>query len=254
MLAFLDARAPWIRPTDTGRSTNCLINAAGIRVHQKERGYHNYAVPYSWDVRVGHKRRDEALAELDDPVDEAEVSRLLDAVGYEPRPRQILTAWYGTSEVPAVDIDPDELRDHVAERVPAHGVPAAFVRVAQLPLSPNGKLDVAALPPPTRRHRDAGTGYLPPIGPVEATVCELWARNLSLDRVGALDDFFELGGSSLDALEMVVTLSDTYQVTIPEERAFTRRTPRELARDIEALLVEAINAMDEDAVARALGD
>ncbi|MFN0025708.1 MAG: amino acid adenylation domain-containing protein [Acidimicrobiales bacterium] len=252
VLAFLDARAPWIRPTDTGRSTNCLINAAGIRVHQLERGFHNYAVPYSWDVRVGHKRRDEALHELNDPVNELEVNQLLETVGYVPRARQILTAWYRTNEVPSVDIDPDELRDHVAARVPAHAVPAAFVRVAELPLSPNGKLDVAALPAPARRHREAGTGYLPPVGALEATVCELWATTLGLNRVGALDDFFELGGTSLDALEMVVTLSDTYQLTIPEERAFTRRTPRELAREIEALLVEAIDAMEHDDVLRAL--
>ncbi|MGD9751431.1 MAG: amino acid adenylation domain-containing protein [Acidimicrobiia bacterium] len=252
LLAYLDTRAPWVRPTDTGRSTNCLINAAGIAVHKQERGFHNYAIPYSWDVRVGHKQRDEALEELDDPLDEGEVQRLLDTVGYQPRAREILTAWYRSREVPAVDIDPDELRDHVAARVPAHGVPAAFVRVAQLPLSPNGKLDVAALPAPTRRHRDASGGYLPPSGPLEETICSLWAEVLGIDRVGAVDDFFDLGGTSLDALEMIVLLSETYELTIPEERAFTRRTPRDLAGDIEALLVAAIEAMDDDAVAQAL--
>jgi amino acid adenylation domain-containing protein len=252
VLAHLDAHAPWIRPTDTGRSTNCLVNAAGIAVHKQERGFHNYAVPYSWDVRVGHKRRDEALEELDDPLDEAEVQRLLDLVGYRPRAREILTAWYRSTEVPAVDIDPDELRDHMAARVPAHAVPAAFVRVPGLPLSPNGKLDASALPAPTRRHRDASGGYLAPSGPVEQTVCDLWADLLGIDRVGALDDFFELGGTSLDALQMVVVLSETYAVTVPEERAFTRRTPRDLAAELEQLIVAAVEAMDDDAVERAL--
>jgi len=59
---YLEENAPWVRPADTGRSTNCLINVAGIQVHQTERGYHNYAEPYSWDVRLGHKTRAEALA------------------------------------------------------------------------------------------------------------------------------------------------------------------------------------------------
>ena len=104
---------------------------------------------------------------------------------------------------------------------------------------------MAALPPPSRRHRDASTGYLPPVGPVEETLCELWATLLELDRVGAEDDFFELGGTSLDALEMVVACSETYEVHIPEGRAFTRRTVRELAADIEALIIEAIEAMPE---------
>ena len=60
---FLERRAPWVRPADTGRSTNCLVNAAGIHVHTTERGYHNYAEPYSWDVRLGHKTRDGAREE-----------------------------------------------------------------------------------------------------------------------------------------------------------------------------------------------
>ena len=66
MLAYLDRKVPWVRPEDTGRSTNCLINDTGIYVHKRERGFHNYELPYSWDVRLGHKTRAEALAELDD--------------------------------------------------------------------------------------------------------------------------------------------------------------------------------------------
>ena len=91
---FLENRAPWVRPADTGRSTNCLINVAGIRVHQQERGYHSYAEPYSWDVRLGHKTRDEALEELDDVIDEHEVNDMLGQIGYEPKTHGVLTAWY----------------------------------------------------------------------------------------------------------------------------------------------------------------
>ncbi len=108
MYRFLEERAPWVRPADTGRSTNCLINVAGIHVHRLERGYHNYAEPYSWDVRLGHKTREEALDELDDDIDDAEVARLLEEVGYTPKTNAVLTAWY--QSVDGVDIDPDELR------------------------------------------------------------------------------------------------------------------------------------------------
>ena len=44
MLQYLDERLPWVRPTDTGRSTNCLINQAGIFVHKQEKGYSNYVI------------------------------------------------------------------------------------------------------------------------------------------------------------------------------------------------------------------
>ena len=192
---YLDERAPWIRPTDTGRSTNCLINDVGIFVHTAERGFHNYALPYSWDVRMGHKQRDAALDELDDRFDTDDVRRMLDEVGYEPNRREILVCWYTTNEVPAVDLDPDELRRHLAEQLPDHAVPTAFVRIDAVPLSPSGKLDVEALPAPTRRHRDASTGYVPPSGSVEEGLAELWTQMLDVDRVGADDDFFDLGGT-----------------------------------------------------------
>ena len=113
MLAFLDRRAPWIRPADTGRSTNCLINAAGIYVHQLEQGFHNYALPYSWDVRVGHKTRDEALAELDDQLRAEDVEPLLDRDRLRTPPRELLTAWYIVADDAhgSLEVDPDELRD-----------------------------------------------------------------------------------------------------------------------------------------------
>ncbi|MDH3295072.1 MAG: AMP-binding protein, partial [Acidimicrobiia bacterium] len=81
LLDFLTNRAPWVRPADTGRSTNCLINSAGIHTHLTEQGYHNYAIPYAWDVRLGHKTRQQAIDELDDRLDLDEVSDMLATVG-----------------------------------------------------------------------------------------------------------------------------------------------------------------------------
>ncbi|MGB6153510.1 MAG: amino acid adenylation domain-containing protein, partial [Pricia sp.] len=83
MLAFLKDKIGWVRPTDTGRSTNCLINQVGIYVHKKEEGYSNYAFPYSWDVRLGHKTRHESLEEINEYIDETEVKRIMDEIGYE---------------------------------------------------------------------------------------------------------------------------------------------------------------------------
>lgn len=88
LYAYLDKRVPWVRPSDTGRSTNCLINDAGIFVHQRERGYHNYALPYSWDVILGHKQRDEAMDELNDDLNEQRVRDILNTIGYHEREQQ----------------------------------------------------------------------------------------------------------------------------------------------------------------------
>ena len=113
MYAALEESGTWSRPDDTGRSTNCLINAAGIYVHKIEQAHHNYAVPYSWDVRLGHKTREEAMEELDDPMDATElasITAMLAEVGYEPRPPEILTLWVEAD----ADLDLDVVRCSVA--------------------------------------------------------------------------------------------------------------------------------------------
>lgn len=224
MLEFLSEKAAWIRPDDTGRSTNCLINAAGIHVHQIERGFHNYALPYSWDVKLGHKTRDEALAELDDPVELDEVESMLREIGYSPSPTRVLTAWY----VAEFDIDLDSMRRRLMGELPAHAVPAAFVRVDEIPLSPNGKVDGKRLPAPTRVHR-GGLAFATPATPTEEAVAEIWATVLGVERVGASDDFFDLGGTSLHALEMIVAIGTRFAIALPESVAFKQRTVRDLA-------------------------
>ena len=88
MLEYLGKHAPWVRPSDTGRSTNCLINDVGIYVHRQERGFHNYAVPYSWDVRLQQKDRAQAVDELNDDIDQQRVSDILDEIDYRPKRKQ----------------------------------------------------------------------------------------------------------------------------------------------------------------------
>ncbi len=233
VLDFLSRAAPWVRPRDTGRSTNCLINAAGIHTHLTEQGYHNYAVPYAWDVRLGHKTRQEAIDELDDDLDLDAVAEMLQAVGYEPTPREVLTAWFETTPT-AVDPLPAELRAHLGRALPAHAVPAAFVRLDVIPTTSNGKVDVDSLPAPTRTHRSSTALHVAAETVLEGKVIEVFERVLRLEPIGVTDDFFELGGDSLAALELVVELGHDLRTTLREEAIFERRTPRDLAAWIES--------------------
>ncbi|MEE9417584.1 MAG: amino acid adenylation domain-containing protein [Acidimicrobiales bacterium] len=250
MLRFLDDYAPWIRPADTGRSTNCLINAAGISVHRMEQGFHNYAVPYSWDVKLGHKTRAEALEELDDPVDDEAVEAILDEIGYVPRPAAELTAWFVQAPGTA-PVDIDDLRQHVATLVPAHALPGAFVAVDEIALSPNGKVATGRLPAPTKLNRLSGQ-TIPASTPVEETIAAIWAEVLGLEAIGIDNDFFELGGNSLRALEMIVWVSNSYELAIPEVVAFQKRTIRALAIVVERLVLESIVALDDGGTAAEL--
>jgi amino acid adenylation domain-containing protein len=100
------------------------------------------------------------------------------------------------------EVDPEALRQHLRERLPEHMVPAAYVRLEALPLTPSGKLDHGALPAP-EAGAYARRGYEAPAGPVEAAVAEVWAELLGVERVGRHDNFFELGGHSLLAMTLI---------------------------------------------------
>ncbi|MDB2392314.1 AMP-binding protein [Acidimicrobiaceae bacterium] len=237
VLRFLGEETPWERPTDTGRSSNCLINVAGIHAHQVEQGYHNYAEPYAWDVRLGHKQRDEAMAELDDPVDTDEIASLLGQIGYSPAPKQILTAWYQVEPDNERAPTPTELRSFLSERLPLHTIPAAFVQVDELTTTTNGKLNVAALPAPDREHRARVGAYLAPESELETTIIAKWEALLGLSPISVNDDFFGLGGDSLSAVTMIIELGHELNLMIREELAFSHTTPRGLATVIEASAV-----------------
>ncbi|MBV8368734.1 MAG: amino acid adenylation domain-containing protein [Candidatus Eremiobacteraeota bacterium] len=93
------------------------------------------------------------------------------------------------------EIRADELRNALSTALPEHMVPSAYVQLESFPLTPNGKLDRAALPAPggaqrTRRFEE-------PVGPVETALAAIWRDLLKLERVGRHDNFFELGGHSL---------------------------------------------------------
>ena len=187
MLAYLGRRVPWVRPEDTGRSTNCLINDAGIFVHRRERGFHNYALPYSWDVRLGQKRRDAAIEELDDTIDERRVRGILAEIGYDPdrvTPRREDVS-LGVFYVAPPDVTPEVVRAVLARQLPPALVPAAVVRVDALPLTPNGKVDEAALPWPDTAAAERAHPARAPDGPVEAYLVELWREQLGRERVAA---------------------------------------------------------------------
>ncbi|MEO3814901.1 amino acid adenylation domain-containing protein, partial [Sphaerisporangium sp. B11E5] len=122
-------------------------------------------------------------------------------------------------------VDTAELRDLAASKLPDYMVPSAFVTLDELPVTANGKLDRAALPAP-----DFGTSAgRAPATPAEELLCTLFAEVLGLDRVGADDSFFELGGDSIMSM-LVVARAGRAGLTINARQMFDLRTPAALAR------------------------
>ncbi|MFL5351286.1 amino acid adenylation domain-containing protein, partial [Archangium sp.] len=133
-----------------------------------------------------------------------------------------------------------ELRSFLQPRLPEHMVPSAFVCLEQLPLSPNGKLERRALPAPEAT--TSAAGYIAPRTPTEEKLAAIWAKVLSVPRVGAEDHFFELGGHSLLATQVISRLRSTFQVELPVRAFFEATTLSALARKVdEALARQARN-------------
>ncbi|MFY9555517.1 MAG: amino acid adenylation domain-containing protein, partial [Blastocatellia bacterium] len=98
---------------------------------------------------------------------------------------------------------PGALRTFLQDRLPEFIIPAAFVMMDTLPLTINGKLDRAALPAPGTARPELSESFVPPQNEEERLLAEIWAEVLDLDRVGAHDNFFALGGDSIRSIQVV---------------------------------------------------
>jgi amino acid adenylation domain-containing protein len=249
---FLGEHGLWERPSDTGRSTNCLINEVGIYIHKQKRGFHNYALPYSWDVRMGHKTREEALDELDDEIDPARVRRILREIGYDddaPATGQDRLVAYYVADRP---LDVAELRAHLGERLAAFMIPSHFVPLEAMPLASSGKVDRTRLPLPDAARALASGAYAAPSGAVEIALAEIWQEVLGVPRVGAHDDFFDLGGHSLPAIRIVSRINDAFEIDIPLDTFFANTTVARLAVAVDAVLLAEVDSLSDDEVQRQL--
>jgi len=99
---------------------------------------------------------------------------------------------------------------------------------------------------------DLGGRYVPPAGPAQELVAQIWARVLGVDRVGAADNFFELGGHSLLATQVISRVRVAFDTDIPLAALFDHPTVDGLAGVIEVRLWEEIERMAEDEVIQVL--
>src|SRR6185312_5791905 len=130
-----------------------------------------------------------------------------------------------------VELSAEQLRAHVAKKVPEYMVPAAYVRMKKIPLTRNGKLDRRALPEP---EGDAYVqrGYEEPLGEMEERVAGIWAEVLKVERVGRQDNFFELGGHSLLAVRVVSRVREMVGVEVGIREMFARPVLAEFAQAV----------------------
>ena len=136
--------------------------------------------------------------------------------------------------VPRGELRPEVLRGFLKERVPAYMVPASFVILDSLPLTPSGKVDRKGLPAADMMRAGWETPYASPRTPVEAMLCELWAQVLGVERVGIRDNFYDLGGHSLKATQLVSRIQRLFEVDLRIKDLLETLTVAGLAERVEA--------------------
>ncbi|HVZ46147.1 MAG TPA: amino acid adenylation domain-containing protein [Ramlibacter sp.] len=124
-------------------------------------------------------------------------------------------------------LDDGELRGHARAKLPQYMIPAAFVTLDALPVTPNGKVDRRALPAPEKSRADAA--FMAPRTPAEEAMAAIWSKVLRIDRVSVHDNFFDLGGHSLMALQLAAQVRRDLGVELPLSVLFSRPTLGELA-------------------------
>jgi amino acid adenylation domain-containing protein len=125
-----------------------------------------------------------------------------------------------------------ELRDSLAETLPAYMLPAATAFLDVLPRTSIGKLAPEALPAPPRERPDVGGDYVAPRTPVEEAVASIWAEAIDLECVGVDDDFFALGGHSVLAVRIMSSIRELLDVELPMRAFFEHPTVSRLAAEL----------------------
>lgn len=151
--------------------------------------------------------------------------------GFEEKGRSYLCAYYTAD----ITVDSEKIREELLKRLPYYMLPTYYIKIDEIPLNSNGKFSRRDLPKPNAS--DYTSQYVPPENETQKKLCDSFSKVLGLDRVGINDDFYEIGGDSLAAIELI-TVCDLQGLNVSE--VFRGRTPKGIAA-----IYEKLSATDE---------
>ncbi|MEV5934742.1 non-ribosomal peptide synthase/polyketide synthase [Streptomyces sp. NPDC052079] len=235
------ARGYWARPDLTAeRFVACPFGAPGKRMYRtgdlvrwNTGGQLEFVGRADDQVKVRGFRIE--LAEIEAALAAHPGIRASAVVVREDQPGdKRLTGYVVLADAP---VDLTEVRAHLAARLPDYMVPTALVPLPELPLTTNGKLDRKALPAPDYTPRLAGRAAT---GPVEETLCALFAEVLGVPGIGVDDSFFDLGGDSIVSIQLV-SRARKAGLTLTPRDVFDHRTVAALAEAITGRTPAAVD-------------
>jgi amino acid adenylation domain-containing protein len=144
---------------------------------------------------------------------------------------KILVAYYVTDDISG--IDESDLKLYLKEKLPEYMVPTAMVRMQKLPLTANNKVDRKALPEPSVSSLSTSKEYMEPKTPTEKKLAAIWSSILKIEKIGILDNFFEIGGHSMIAVTLIIKIEKEFGIRLPLATLFEQSNIQKLSKVIE---------------------
>lgn len=134
---------------------------------------------------------------------------------------------------PVEKLDTQAVRQALQQQLPNYMVPSAFVVLDRFPLTPNGKINRAALPAP--EFGNSKDVFVAPRNQMESDLARIWQELFGIEQVGIHDDFFGLGGDSLLAIRLLSQIHSHFHISLPLQKAFQARSVAEMADVIKTI-------------------
>ncbi|NIM15231.1 MAG: amino acid adenylation domain-containing protein [Candidatus Aminicenantes bacterium] len=165
------------------------------------------------------------LGEIEFQLQEIEAIKEAVVIDRERKSGERYLCAYVVTERP---LDPGEVRKILGKRLPGYMVPSLFIPIEKIPLTPNGKVDKQALLALAAKV-DPTADYITPKSKTEKIIARIWKKVLELDKVGVNDNFFEVGGTSLDIIEVAARINEDLNRDVPMVHVFQYPTISALA-------------------------
>ena len=157
-----------------------------------------------------------------------------------------LVAYVATKNSKSGDTMALQLRTELQESLPDYMLPSAFVFMDALPLTSSGKVDRRSLPEPNRQRPALKEDFVPPSTQVEEQLAEIWSQVLGIEPVGIHDNFFDLGGNSLQTIQLIFKVRETFQAELPIASLFDAPTIAKFAEFVNASICSRIIVTSDD--------
>lgn len=229
-------------------STNCPVKAMGDRYFLQQNGYHYYGNAIAWEVRLGNQSIEQAQRELECNVSlhalkefcsKRRISTPLENSNIDDR---FLCGYYvATGEI--TDI---EYKAFLSKYLPSYCIPSNFVRLDEIPLASNGKINFSSLPEPN--DKQSAREKKEPTNDVERVLIEIWEKFLPHNQIGVNDNFFNLGGNSILLIQVHVQLERIYPNILKVADLFTYTTIQELGDIISKRIKQTIDLQEAKSI------